>query len=744
MAKFKVTTPNGDFEIEAPDQESAMQAMQMYASQTQQPQQQEANPQIPTAHPIGSGQYTQPQTAMDRTLRTAGNVAQGFGDLSRVAINAAVPYNEELVGAGVGLANTLTGGGSLGENIDQSIDANRALTQQAIARTPWAERQGTILGGGAQMAGFSYVPLAKTALANIGQGAAIGGILGGDTVEGDFGARLQAAVPAALFGGSFAAATPLASKAVNYGKGKLGVGKKANIVADDILAKADDYSIEDIASLSNRAVSGSKKAKRAAQVELAKAAKINPEAKAAADRLGIDLPADVISDSIEVAQAAGLARSKLGGKEAAVWKETLDDALKKSDEVMDSISSGKTVDVISDDLMGKFTTARKSLENKAKSLYANADKSVPARSTVSLTRTKQQLDDIIADMGGLDKVSNELRMLHKTVGKKDNTYKWLINEKQELFNGMQQKLNAKYSSGASKEQASDLYNALRLDRIDHARQVGGDAVADGILLADKLNIKRIALDDSIKSTFGKNELGSISTKLTSAIRQGASGNSKALNEVLDVIPKEMQQDAIGAALTNAFRSSNVGKDVFGAGNFAVFMDRIKKNKSIYSKISSVMGGEKMRVLNDLHTVSQRVTQARANIPKTGASTQDLLKLMSPENMIEKILQSTIGKSAVGGAGLAAGGQTGAAVSGGAAELILRMTGKDSINKVSALFRSPEFKNLAAAMAKNPEQAARVVKTVVKTPVYKAWSQQAGVKNPAMWLPALLSNENETE
>ena len=125
-------------------------------------------------------------------------------------------------------------------------------------------------------------------------------------------ARIAATAP------RVAEASPVASK----------VAEAAPKVAE-VAAKTP----EEVGALTQKAASGGMGAVKA-QEELAAQAKINPEAKAAADRLGIDLPADVFSDDDMVKATVGLTRSEVGKEPEALWRRAVKGARDKADEII--------------------------------------------------------------------------------------------------------------------------------------------------------------------------------------------------------------------------------------------------------------------------------------------------------------------------------------------------------------------------------------------------------------------------
>ena len=83
-----------------------------------------------------------------------------------------------------------------------------------------------------------------------------------------------------------------------------------------------------------RVASSGGRGSQAAAEAIAQAARINPQAAAAARRLGIDVPADVLSDDTQLKGAAGLSRSLAGSEAEATFRDTVVLASQRADEIM--------------------------------------------------------------------------------------------------------------------------------------------------------------------------------------------------------------------------------------------------------------------------------------------------------------------------------------------------------------------------------------------------------------------------
>ena len=92
-----------------------------------------------------------------------------------------------------------------------------------------------------------------------------------------------------------------------------------------------------------RVASSGGRGSQAAAEAIAQAARINPEAAAAARRLGIDVPADVLSDDTQLKSAAGLSRSLAGSEAEATFRDTVVLASQRADEIMRELDAGPDI-----------------------------------------------------------------------------------------------------------------------------------------------------------------------------------------------------------------------------------------------------------------------------------------------------------------------------------------------------------------------------------------------------------------
>jgi hypothetical protein len=455
----------------------------------------------------------------------------------------------------------------------------------------------------------------------------------------------------------------------------------------------------EIGELVRRAASGNKKAID----ELAEAAKVNPEAAAAAARLNIDLPPDVLSDNPQIVEAAGLTRSVAGSETSAAWRETLRQASEAADTAIEELGGSRDLAGISESVRSSLVSTQQGLRNGAKKLYEEVDAQIPKPTIVQPRTSVKLIGDIISEVGGVDNLSAKESLLLKKLTNPDApmTYGALLRLKQDIGQAIGRMPAGPYSDvnqGALKR----LYAALSEDQLSVAQEVGGDALRSQLRLANQTTAKQKAFEDRILKAFGEDLDGSIAARLRSAITSGSRGDISVLNRILKTIPKDLHREAIATAL-NAISQSGRSSDIgFGFNEFAKVYKGLKQNKPVYNLVIKTLGPENKQLLDDLFEVSNRITNARANVIVTGKANQALVEGMTAEKIVGKFLQTNTGRRAIQAVSTGVGGMVGGvpgAMGGAAISDLLSPKGKDRVADAGKLFSSKQFKDVVDEAAK---------------------------------------------
>lgn len=496
-----------------------------------------------------------------------------------------------------------------------------------------------------------------------------------------------------------------------------GVGAAAGVV--------DDAESVRIGKLIGQAASGNAKARAA----LAKLAKVNKQAKDAADRLGIDLPADVFSDDVLLQSAAGLTRSEPASASEAAWINTIRAASDKADDVIARLGASKDVSSVSDDVLSNLTGTQTGLETRAGRLYDAVDAAVKKPTRIGTPSLNKALTETIQNVGEEGLTGAERALLKAASADGGITYGRLIREKQAIGRAIRRG-DGPYGD----VQVADLkrlYAALADDQMTAARLIGGESVAGKLELANKITQQQKDLEKAIVSAFGKDLEGSIARRLETAVTGASKGDVAALNRVINVVPEELRGEAVLTAIMSATKSKSVSSSLpqgaFGFAEYAKFWGSLRQNEAAYRAVTKTLPPEVKRVLNDLYVVSGRITNARGKVISTGRANKALLEGMTADNVLAKILESSVGKRTTEAVGFATGGPMGA-VGARATTKMLTDAQKKTLRAAGALFRDPEFVKL---MAQGGDDAQATADALASLPAFRRWyiaAERAGANN----------------
>jgi hypothetical protein len=451
-----------------------------------------------------------------------------------------------------------------------------------------------------------------------------------------------------------------------------------------------------------------------ARDRLADLAQVNVAAKEAADRLGIQLPADVFSDNPQVRAAAGLTRSAAGTEAEAAWRNTVTQAVDKADDVIKQfdatfVEGAVAPGVVSQKIKDSLTKTRSDLNAQASKVYNAVDEVVPKTSVVDLPKLKETLDTVKAEVGEKGMSAAE-RNLAKMIEEGNITYGRLKREKTLIGNAIN-KMESPYGSMAEAD-LKRLYAALADDQLTNVGNIGGEELRQQLRAANLLYAKERALGKRIVNAFGQDIEGSVANKMRTAITGAAKGDAGEFNRLLKTVPEDLRKETIATALASVTRSARgAEKGGFGFSEFADIYPKLRANPPVYKTIVDTLGKDSADVLRDLYEVSKRVTEARANVLTTGKANQALLQGMQAESLIGKVMESTLAKGALTGAAAMGGPIAAAATS--VITGAMTQGNKDSLKAAGKLFADEGFQKLAIeAATKGTPSAASIRRTAM--------------------------------
>lgn len=465
-----------------------------------------------------------------------------------------------------------------------------------------------------------------------------------------------------------------------------------------------------------------------ARAQLADLAQVNPEAAQAAQRLGIDVPFDVLSDNPQVRNAVGLTRALVAGEAEAAWESSVRGAIQRADEISQQFDAAfvegrPAVGVTSQRILDSLKGSRDSLEAQAKAIYSRLDGTdaapgvISRTSPVELNTLRNTLDQIVQEVGEGGMTAQEKRLLSMLRGKAAReageevgeagaeaglvTYGRLLREK----NLIGKALEGKESPYGNMDSATlkRLYGALAQDQLDNVGALGGEEARRELRAANLLVSKRKALEKRIVAAFGEDMDGSLATKMQTAIRSASLGDAAAFNKLMKAVPEDLRRETVATALASVTASKRgtpagggFGEElVFGFNDFAKTYRGLRSNPPVYSQMVKIMGPEWDRAMRDLYEVSRRIADAQSRIPTTGKANQ-ILGESAVTGLIGRVMQTgaaqRITTSVAGGLGPLGGAL--------APDIIefMRNAPKAAVQKAGDLFASPEFQRLAVETA----------------------------------------------
>jgi hypothetical protein len=482
---------------------------------------------------------------------------------------------------------------------------------------------------------------------------------------------------------------------------------------------------EEVGNLVKKA-SGTGFGSAGARDRLADLAQVNVAAKEAADRLGIQLPADVFSDNPQVRAAAGLTRSVAGGDPEAAWRNTVSQAVDKADDAIKQfdatfVEGAVAPGVVSQKIKDTLTKTRSDLNTAAGKIYNSVDEKVPKTTVVDLPKLRETLDAVKAEVGDAG-MSVAERNLSKMIEAGNVTYGRLKREKQLIGNAIN-KLESPYGSMAEAD-LKRLYAALADDQLTNVGNVGGETLRQELRAANLLYAKERALGKRIVNAFGQDIEGSVANKMRTAITSAAKGDTGEFNRLLKTVPDDLRKETLATALASVTRSARgAEKGGFGFSEFADLYPKLRANPPVFKTIVDTLGKDSADVLRDLFEVSKRVTEARANVLTTGKANQALLQGMQAESLIGKVMESTLAKGVVTGAAA-----TGGPILAGAASVItsaLTQGNKDALKSAGKLFADESFQSLAIEAATKGESAASLRRAAL-SPAFSKFADAVGL------------------
>ena len=482
---------------------------------------------------------------------------------------------------------------------------------------------------------------------------------------------------------------------------------------------------------------------KAAQQKIIELAEINPEAKAAAESLGFELPIDVYADNPQIRAALGLERSQFGTPAQGEWDVTLRKAINNADDISQQfdaffIEGVPATGAVSQKIKTGLEQSQKALKSQASALYKKVDEGVSAKAPVDLDNLFTTLQEVVSEVGegGLNQQEKKLLDLFQTgeAGTGDITYGRLIREKGLIRRAKE----GKESPYGSLDEASlvRLENALTKDQLDNVERMAGEETRRNLRAANLLYAKQGALGKRMVSAFGRDLEGDLNSLLLGAISESKAGGARKFNKLIKTVPEEYRKEALATAIASATRSK--ASQGFGFAEFRDFYPALRANPEVFGKIAQEMGPDWVKAMNSLLTVSRKMTDARSvSGLRTGATTQaELRKSLAAQGKLQNFLNSSMAKRAVA--------FTASKIPGVdllIPDIIESMSklGKNKLDAAQQLFKDPAFLDALEQSASQGAPSKAAVNKLSMNQRFRSYAKAFGISDdPKVWLNSTLS------
>jgi hypothetical protein len=477
-----------------------------------------------------------------------------------------------------------------------------------------------------------------------------------------------------------------------------------------------------------RKASGIGPGSSAAKARLIDMAQVNPEAAAAAQRLNIDVPFDVLSDNAQVRSAVGLTRAKVAGEAEAAWEATTRAAIQRADEISQEfdaafIEGRPATGATSQKILENLTGTRTQLVTDAKNLYDQVDAVVPKSFPSETRNLAETLASIRTDLPRSAKKNAAIKSLEDML-KDGMSYGDVSFQKSMLGASKRAATPNIYSTNLNVGIIKQLESALAKDQLDTVEAFGGAELRRQLRAANLLTAKKGALDERIIGAFGKEVDGSVAQKMQSAISTASKGDAAAFNRLMKVVPEELRKETVATALASvtagkAAGRAGVGETVFSPTEYTKVYRGLRANPPVYAQMVKIMGPEWDRASRDLFEVSRRIADAQSRIPTTGKANQ-ILGDMAINGLFSQIISSGAAQRVVTGV-------VGTVPGGGliAPDIIGYMAGAKGagIEKAAKLFADPAFQKLAVEAATTGQASNATLRSTAMSQSFQKFADQ---------------------
>lgn len=463
--------------------------------------------------------------------------------------------------------------------------------------------------------------------------------------------------------------------------------------------------------------------------ELAAQPDIDPEALAAAQRLGVAeelIPSQLARNQEYIEIEQGLA-SVIGSQLNAQQVNAARKVAEKADDLITEFGGVTDKAALSDQIRDTVLGNIKQLDDQADIFYNQVNDLVPPETIVDTTNLQRVLDERISNLGGEKNLQPFEKDLLDLID--DPPTYALLDEKRQTIGAAFNKKEGPYKDALS-GRLKFIYGPLLDDQQAAAEAAGaGDLFAMGRAVVKQ----RKTLEDNSIVLLGREKAGAVMPKVGAAIKKISGGDYKDFDKIMEALPPDTRQIAVLSAMNDAFTKGTRQQDQFSAPAFAKWYRTLSRNQAAFKRVMKHVPKEAQMKLKDLATLAESMRRASGERVMTGRVRTLLDDFQAEGGFVDRLYGNNKDAIKTGFVAEAVGqvaGLPGAGTIGGVVKAMSRPVDDPLSVSASKLLADPEFQKLAKQMA-----TAKVDSDVA---LQRAADAVTRSKNYQEWLNALPS------
>lgn len=492
----------------------------------------------------------------------------------------------------------------------------------------------------------------------------------------------------------------------------------------------DQALTEELSPIAQKVSKGSSKA----QKELVDYANINPETYKAAERLGVVdyIQPDHVSTNQAFIELQQLSKSQPLSPLRRQEKEGLREIGDRAKKMIENFGGVDDLGGLSDSIKQTMQSEVDSLKALANDAYWKLDNAVPKGIKIKGNQTKEYLENLITEYGGVDKLSPAEKKIY-TALKEGSTYKY--------FDKLRRDIGVASRGGvfadADTAEARKLYSLMveDQDRFLEGLIPQGDKALEQ---AKALVKARKGIEGDMQAIFGKNLDEGLVNKLLSGAKSLEKTDVDKFAKVMKAIPDQYKKSFVATGIMSAF-GKGTQDGILNFNSFANWYNGINKSDRAKSMLFTNLPKEAKQVVNDLGTISNAIREATSQKITTGRALAELIK--PAESFFKKALVNMAKVGAAGAAGAAVGGPAAFGTAGASIGYLIKEAvenrGKDQVKSFIDVLGSPEFKNLMAQSVEDSIKREKASKILAKSKKFHKFlnsiGENADAINAEQWI-----------